>query len=82
LAAPGPGDGQGEKVKGRLAKLDLSTPQGVQTQPPANKRTVVVKEGDSLSTIARRNKVKITELRKVNRISGNMIKPGQKLVIP
>lgn len=74
--------GEGEKAKERLAKLDTSKPQGVHSQPPSAARTVVVKEGDSLSAIARRNKVKIADLRKANRISGNMIKPGQKLVIP
>lgn len=74
--------GEGDKVKGRLATLDLSKPEGVRTQPPTGTRTVVVKEGDSLAVIARRNKVKIADLRKANRISGSMIKPGQKLVIP
>jgi LysM repeat protein len=74
--------GQGDQVKGRLAKLDKSKPEGVHSQPPSAKRWVVVKQGDTLSSIAKRNKVKIKQLRQANNISGSMIKPGQRLVIP
>ncbi len=73
---------EGDKVKGRLALLTKGKPQGVKTQPPHAKRVVVVKDGDTLSAIAKRNKVKIKDLRHANRMTGSMIKPGQKLVIP
>jgi membrane-bound lytic murein transglycosylase D len=74
--------GQGAEVKGRLAQAGKGKPQGVYTRPPHAKRVVVVREGDTLSAIAKRNKVKIKDLRSANRIKGSMIKPGQKLVIP
>lgn len=74
--------GEGAEVKGRLASLDKGKPQGVKTQPPNAERVVVVKSGDTLSSIAKRNNVKIKDLRSANHINGSMIKPGQKLVIP
>lgn len=74
--------GEGDKVMGRLAKLGTAKPEGVRTQPPSAKRQVVVKPGDTLAAIARRHKVKIKDLRQVNRITGSMIKPGQRLVLP
>ena len=74
--------GQGGEIEKRLALLDKGKPRGVRTRPPQAKRVVVVKEGDTLSAIAKRNKVKIKDLRSANRINGSMIKPGQRLVIP
>jgi membrane-bound lytic murein transglycosylase D len=74
--------GEGKKIKARLAKLDTSKPEGVSSKPPGGKRWVVVKPGDTLSSIAKRNKVKIKDLRSANRMTGSMIKPGQKLMIP
>lgn len=41
-----------------------------------------VRSGDTLSTIARRYGVSIDALRSTNRISGNVIRPGQRLRIP
>lgn len=74
--------GQGGEIKERLALLNKGKPQGVKTRPPQAKRVVVVREGDTLSAIAKRNKVRIKDLRSANRLSGSMIKPGQRLVIP
>ncbi|MCX6998065.1 MAG: LysM peptidoglycan-binding domain-containing protein [Kiritimatiellaeota bacterium] len=42
----------------------------------------VVQSGDSLSRIAHRNGVKISDLRAANKLSGDRIRIGQKLVIP
>ena len=41
-----------------------------------------VKSGDSLSVIAQRHGIKTADLRKANSLSGDMIRVGQKLVIP
>lgn len=43
--------------------------------------TVVVKYGDSLSVIAARHKVTVEQLRRWNRIKGDLIYPGQKLAL-
>ena len=41
-----------------------------------------VKSGDSLKVIARHNHVSITTLKKANKLSSNIIRIGQKLIIP
>jgi LysM repeat protein len=50
-------------------------------KPPAQVR-YVVKKGDSLSTIARRNGSTVAAIQKANRINGTLIFPGQSLTIP
>lgn len=42
-------------------------------------KTVSVRSGDSLSTIAKRNGTTVTRLRKLNGLKSNMIHPGQKI---
>ena len=42
----------------------------------------VVKQGDSLSLIAARNKTSVSALQRANGISGTLIHPGKSLVIP
>jgi LysM repeat protein len=41
-----------------------------------------VKKGDSLYVIARRNGTTVSALQRANGISGSLIHPGQRLVIP
>jgi peptidoglycan endopeptidase LytF len=41
-----------------------------------------VKKGDTLSTIASRNGTTVSAIKSANRISGTMIRDGQKLIIP
>ncbi len=74
--------GKGAGLARRLASLGKSRPPGVRSRPPSAGRVVVVKPGDTLAAIARRYKVKLSQLRRANRISGSIIHPGQKLVIP
>lgn len=45
----------------------------------STERTATVRKGDSLSTIAARNHTTVAKIRKLNKIKGNMIKPGQKI---
>ncbi len=42
----------------------------------------IVRNGDSLWEIARRHRVTISQLKSVNNLRGNLIRKGQKLVIP
>jgi LysM repeat protein len=42
----------------------------------------IVKKGDSLSRIASRHGIGLSALRRANRISGDLIRPGQVLTIP
>lgn len=42
----------------------------------------IVKKGDTLYDIARKNKITVAKLKKANKLSSNKIKPGQKLQIP
>ena len=47
-----------------------------------SKKYHTVKRGDSLSAIASRYGASVSSIRQANGISGNLIHPGQKLVIP
>ena len=72
-------------------KVDVARPvRGFSTATSAAKSATVkavgggytVKAGDSLSVIAQRHGIKTADLRKANNLSGDMIRVGQKLVIP
>ena len=45
-------------------------------------KNVTVKSGDTLSSIASRNGVSVKELKRVNSLSSDVIKKGQKLYLP
>lgn len=62
------------KAKPSVAKAKAKT-------KPTSQR-YIVKKGDSLSAIASRNHSSVSAIRKANGISGTMIHPGDKLVIP
>ena len=49
--------------------------------PAASKTWLTVRKGDTLSKVARENSVKVEDLRKWNRLSGDMIRPGDLLRI-
>jgi len=50
--------------------------------PGARPAVYVVKRGDTLSEIARRYRISVTSLKKVNNMDGDMVRVGQKLRIP
>ncbi len=80
----------------RVAALDGSSPKrtivpSVATMPGSEPITTahtgtyqryVVRRGDTLSEIAKKNGVRVTQLRSVNNLRGNLINVGQKLRIP
>ena len=51
-------------------------------KPKPKSTRYVVKQGDSLSAIASRTGSSVSAIRSENGISGNLIRPGQSLVIP
>lgn len=61
--------------EGDILALSLSDEYEVKTI------TVVVRKGESLPVIARRNHCTVTELKSWNNLRGNVIHPGQKLVV-
>ncbi len=66
------------------------TPPSPYTETPAytsgggggSGRTVTVKSGDTLTSIARRNNTSVSRLRSANNLSGDLIRVGQKLSLP
>ncbi|MDH3345832.1 MAG: L,D-transpeptidase family protein [Kiritimatiellaceae bacterium] len=50
--------------------------------PTLEKTSYVVQPGDSLDRIARKNKTTVDLIRKLNQIEGNLIYPGQRLMVP
>lgn len=59
----------------------ISRPASKPVAKPS-KKYHTVKRGDTLSGIAGRYGASVTAIRKANSISGNLIRPGQRLVIP
>ncbi|TAN37339.1 MAG: LysM peptidoglycan-binding domain-containing protein [Verrucomicrobia bacterium] len=74
--------GSAKKTAGKKATSSKKASAKAATEAPAGAGTYVVKAGDSLAKIAKHNGVKISALREANKISGDRIRVGQKLVIP
>jgi LysM repeat protein len=69
-----------------LVSQTLQIPDGasapsVQASAPAPASTYTVVKGDTLSAIARRNNISLTDLRQWNNLSGDLILPGQQLKV-
>ncbi|KIE59373.1 glycosyl hydrolase [Methylacidiphilum kamchatkense Kam1] len=65
------------------APQNLQVPQQPQVRPPTREISVhIVKEGESLLSIARHYKVSVYELKKYNPSLGDTLVPGQKIRIP
>ena len=69
--------GQGSKVASALKQLTLAASDHMDGD--SEPRYVVVRQGDTLSGIARRTRVPVATLRRVNGIQGSLIMVGQKL---
>lgn len=57
-------------------------PKPVVVKPKPRLVKYTVRKGDSLSRIASRHGISLSALRRANRISGDLIRPGQLLTIP
>ena len=65
----------------KASEVDLSKKKESPSAP--KKRYHTVRRGESLSTIAKKYPgVTVSSLRRANNLKGNMIKPGQKLLLP
>ena len=67
--------------KGKGAGLKARIPRLKGEKRPSS-GTWVVKSGETLSSIARQNGVRLQSLKRANQIRGSLVHPGQKLVIP
>ena len=61
---------------GQILKIPINTESQLQTN------TYIVKKGDTLYSIARKNNATIEELKKINNLSTNNLSIGQILIIP
>ncbi|MGC4014217.1 MAG: LysM peptidoglycan-binding domain-containing protein [Luteolibacter sp.] len=59
-----------------------SSSSGSASKPKTTSSRYTVKKGDSLSSIASRNKTSVSALQRANGIKGTTIQPGKTLVIP
>ena len=67
----------------KVAALKPPSPRkGSRAASGAGSRTVVVRSGDTLGTIASRHGVSVTALRRANGMSGSTIRAGQRLRLP
>lgn len=73
-----------ERSEKRSAATSKPKPTVAKTKPKpkASSLRYTVKKGDTLSTIASRNGTTVSAIKSANRISGSMIRDGQKLIIP
>lgn len=73
-----------KKDKEPVEKKEASEKKPVKVPPPSppKQRTYTVQEGDSLWKIARRFGVKIEEIRTINNLQSDTLKPGTNLKIP
>ncbi|WML55712.1 LysM peptidoglycan-binding domain-containing protein [Neobacillus sp. PS3-12] len=69
------------RISQTLQIPDGAAAPSVQASAPAQVSTYTVVKGDTLSAIARRNNISLTELRQWNNLSGDLIIPGQQLKV-
>ncbi len=72
-------DGRPVKTTVVLEKLPASVQKRIEKRPLAKTKTYTVRKGDTLFSIASSANMSVNELKKMNGISGNSVKTGQKL---
>jgi hypothetical protein len=65
-----------------LAETRSPIPTSAPPASPASQAVYTVRAGDTLSSIAAAHGVTVRQLRRANDLAGNLIRPGQELVIP
>lgn len=75
-------DNEVVREKSRKLLNEINPKLLLSQHPMPSKEKYVVKSGDTLQKIARQYDTNIALLRKVNQISGDIIHPGQRLLIP
>lgn len=77
------GIGLNDKILvGQKLKIPAAKPKAEEKNVVAEGEIYVVKKGDVLGTIARKHKISVAQLKKANNLKSDMIRVGQKLVIP
>lgn len=82
LIIPGYAAGAVQLPKATSKPKAVSAPSPAKGAPVAAGATYVVKKGDTLSHIAVAHKVKIADLKAVNKMENDRIREGQKLTLP
>lgn len=72
----------GARTRGESQTAPAKAAEVESVKVPAGEAVHIVVAGDSLSKIAKKYGVKISDLRAANNLSGDLIRVGQKLVIP
>jgi murein DD-endopeptidase MepM/ murein hydrolase activator NlpD len=93
--SPPPSNGRATKPERRIASLPapsptVSKPTGTPQRYapvttgalPASASSITVQPGDTLYQLARRHGVSVAALRRANRLTSNIIRPGQTLMMP
>ena len=77
------GIGLNDKILvGQKLKIPAPKPKAEEKKVVAEGEIYVVQKGDVLGTIARKHKISVAQLKKANNLKSDMIRVGQKLVIP
>ena len=77
------GIGLNDKILvGQKLKIPAAKPKAEEKKVVAEGEIYVVQKGDVLGTIARKHKISVAQLKKANNLKSDMIRVGQKLVIP
>jgi cell wall-associated NlpC family hydrolase len=69
------------RVTSQSSRVASQSSRVTSQKATSHKKTYTVKKGDSLQKIARTTGVSVSELKSLNRISDNIIVPGQKLTL-
>lgn len=76
-----PGDQLKVKKTANQTQNNTNSSSTNSTTKPANTSTYIVKSGDTLSHIAAAHNISVTNLKKWNELSSDLIRPGDRLVV-
>ncbi len=73
--------GSGSSSSANVQQSSQASEQTLQSAPPANSATYIVKKGDTLGKIAERHGCSVTQIKQWNGLTSNNIQIGQKLKV-